>query len=344
MSINVERLSSDESDRWSRAVERSSQTTPFHQYEALRQMARTKDKELALLAGFRGQEPVGLLPVFRYNRGPLTLVRSPLLAVGIRNIGPALVNHEKLKQRKREMTNRQFVDGALDWLRENYDPDHVEFKTTHRYADVRPFIWNDFDVETNYTYILDLPGDRDELLQQFSKSTRRNIRNRDPDAYSIHEAGEEGIRKIHYHIKRRYEQSDVEYVGTPLELKLGLYESLPEGQVRPYVCEVDGEYASGIIALEYGDTAYFWRGGAKNDANVPVNTYLHWHVMCEAMNRGLDRYHIMGATNERVSKYKSKFGPRLKPEYTLRSQTTRMQAATELHAAVSKGVEAIVQS
>ena len=49
---------------WNDLVDRSSQATPFHRAECLDVLAAHADATLHPYAGFKGQEPVGIFPIF----------------------------------------------------------------------------------------------------------------------------------------------------------------------------------------------------------------------------------------------------------------------------------------
>lgn len=76
----------------------------------------------------------------------------------------------------------------------------------------------------------------------------------------------------------------------------------------------DGEFVGGIVVLDDGDRVYRWQGGVRVDGyDFPANDLLDWHVMTDALDRGVAEYDLVGADNERISEYKAKFGPVLFP-------------------------------
>jgi hypothetical protein len=283
------------------------------------------------LRGVKGQETVGLLPLFEESKGPLTFVYSPPTELEVPYLGPLLLGTDQLKRRKAEKRNRRFVEGCLDWLDATLDPDHVDIRTTDRYRDPRPFIWNDFDVDPAYTYVVDVSPDGDELLQRFSSGVRKAIRDADEDAYTIEEGGEDVIRRVLQQLRRRFEGSDEDYEGVAIPFAIELYRALPAGQFRPYECRVDGEYVGGGIVLESADTAYHWRGGAKTDVDFPVNELVDWHAMREAAERGKTRFDLVGGMEPRLCEYKAKFNPEPRLLYLARRKSPRMAALSSLY-------------
>ncbi len=327
MTIEIQEADDSTLERWNSYVEQSDGTTPFHRREALAHLAETANAEVRYLVGYKGQEPVGLFPIFVTTKGPFRLVYSPPPHLEVYYLGPALLNFSKLKQRKAERRHREFIDGALAWIDEEIDPSYMDIRTVDEYTDLRPFAWNGFDVSPSYTYILDLTTE--DLLMQFSRDARSNVRNRDEDC-TIREAGVEGIEAVISQIQARHAAQGKEYRITP-EFVTELYERLPDGRVRPYVCERDGDILGGMVTLEAGDTIYRWQGGAKSDVEFPINDLLDWHIIQDARERGLTRYDLVGANLPRLCRYKSKFGPDPVAYYTVQRKTTRMQAVTGMY-------------
>lgn len=320
MSVDVTTLDPQtDADEWNRYVERSDETNPFYRAEALELQAADTGTDVHLLAGFKGQEAVGLFPVFEYRKGPATAVFSPAPFSWSCYLGPALLNVSKLKQRKADRRTKRFVEGCLEWIGEELSPLYTKF-TTGEFDDVRPFVWNGYDVQPGYTYVVDLEGGEDDLMKRFSSDARSNIRNADEDEYVIEVGDGDDVEGIIEQVQARYESQDRPFhLGT--EYARSMYETLPEGCIQPYACRVDGEFAGGILVLESETTRYRWQGGVKpdTDVDVSINDLLDWHVMRDGLEDGLERYDLVGAGVPSINRYKAKFNPRLETQYTITS-------------------------
>jgi hypothetical protein len=327
MTVRVE--TTTDAEEWDSCVDRSPQTGFFHQYDALATLADHFDARFHTLIGYVGQEPVGVFPAFALERGPFRVAASQPPGVEI-NAGPALLNHEKLKQRKAEKRHRKFLSGCMEFVEEVLDPDYLKIATTDRYDDVRPLVNHGLNVRPSYTYVLDLEPGTEELMAQFSSDARSNVRNTDESRYEIREGGVEEIREIVSFVQRRYaEQGEDHYLDAALVADLR--ETLGEDAVRPYVCTVDGEIASGLLVLEYGDTVYRWQGGPRPRVDVPVNDLLDWRVIRDAVDRGLARYDLVGAMLPRLCEYKAKFGADPEPVYLAERRTLPVKLASETY-------------
>lgn len=330
MSIDIEIYGGDDRGRWNDHVERSPHTTPFHRYEALEVLAEDSGSELYPMVGFKGQEPVGLLPIFGLSKGPISGAFSPPPDLKVSYLGPAMLNFDKLKRRKAERRHDAFVNGCVDRLDEECSPNFTQLRTGPWYDDPRPFRWNEFDVDPVYTYVVDLTPDQDALLNSFSSDARRNATNEvDPDL-EITVGDRRSVKRIITQVTERHVRQGESYRLTP-ETVARLYERLGDERVRPYVCTVDGAFVGGVVTVEDERTVYRWQGGAKPETDVPINDRLDWRIMTDAMDRGVEQYDLVGANNQRLCGYKAKFSPNLYTYYSLQKSTRGMGLISGLY-------------
>lgn len=335
MSIEVTELTElDDRTAWNDYVSRTAHASPFHFRESLELVAGLTDTDLRLLVGFKGQEPVGLVPLFEGSKGPLRTVVSPPYGPEVFYLGHVMLHSEGVKERRRERTNRRFVDGCVDWIRTHLEPDLINLRTLDRETDLRSFRNRGFDIDPYYTYVVELDRSSDDLVAGFSRDARSNVRNTDESRYEIEIEGKAACRRINRAVARRFEEQGMEYPVTE-SFAADLYERLPDGTVRPYVCRVDGEFAGGVVALAHGDTVYRWMGGTKTRGDVPANDLLDWRIMVDGIERGEARYDLVGANSSRLSKYKSKFGGELTAYHRVLWRSRRARLASTVRNGVS---------
>lgn len=333
MSIEVRKATTGDLQTWNSLVEKSPQVDLFHRHEALQVLADEAECQLHHLVGFKGQEPIGLFPVFDIKKGPFTTVFSPPPELSIPYLGPALLNMKKLKQRKCERRHQSFLEGCFDWIDDQLNPHYSHIRLNGKYPDLRPLKWEGFDTNTSYTYLVDLTPEEEELLQSFSSDARSNIRNgRDAEDISFQIGDRDALINIVKQVRQRYENQGIAF-HLSNSFVTSLYDELPEGSIRPYVCRASGEFVGGIIAYEHGDTIHRWQGGVKpdSDIDISINDNLDWAVMKDAKSRGLSTYDLVGAENERINKYKAKFNPELHEYYTLERGSTPVNIAAHFY-------------
>jgi hypothetical protein len=333
MSVEVTTADELDADRWDRLVAQSPAGTPFHRRAAVDVLAEHANADLHALVGYKGQEPVGVFPVFEKSKGPVSTAFSPPPDLKVSYLGPAPCNLAKLKARKRERRHRRFVEGCLDYLEREVGPRYVHVRVDPDYPDPRPFDWNDFEVTPRYTYVVDLDRDEDDLFAAFSSDARQNVRAADDAAVEVSEGGRAVVDRILDQVAARHREQDKTYLVTP-EFVGDLYDRLPDGVVRPYAVRVDGEFAGGMVTLESEDTVYRWQGGAKPDADLPVNDALDWRIMSDAVERGKTGYDLVGANNPRLCRYKAKFAPDLRVYHSFQRGTRGMNVASKVYSRI----------
>lgn len=322
---------------WNEYVDRSPHSTPFHRYEALEVQSSHSGTACYPLVGYKGEEPTGIFPVFEVRKGPFRAAFSPPPYLWVGYLGPAMLNVEGLKQRKRDRRHEQFIGGCLEWVRETFDPHYLKFSIVPGFDDLRPFQRNDCTLTLRYTYVVDLKLDREELLMRFSSDGRSNIRDATEaeSSFVIEERGEAAIGHIIRQVRRRYESHDRAFQFSA-PFAVDLYQRLPGGYVRPYVVELDGDPVGGMLVLDDGETVYRWQGGSKPDADIDiaVNDILDWRVMSDALDRGRSVYDMAGAGVRRINTYKAKFNPRLEPAYVVQDSKPGISTLVDVYGEV----------
>ncbi|WP_250137740.1 GNAT family N-acetyltransferase [Halorientalis salina] len=328
--VNVQRLTTGDAETWNGLVDRSPAVTPFHRFGALSVMAAHSGTTLHPLVGYKGEEPVGLFPVFTVEKGFVTAAFSPPPDLKVSYLGPALVPSDDLNQRKRELRRRRFVDAVLDWIDEAFDPRYLSVRTSPTHGDPRPFDWHGYRTRPNFTYVVDLPDDESDLLETVTSDLRRNIRQGREADCEIERVGVEGIEPIISQVRDRHAAQGLSYNVTT-EFVCDLVTALPADCIHVYVCRRDGAFLGGNVVLDTAGTAYGWQGLAKTDHDLPVNDLVHWEVIRDAIERGATEYDLVGANERRLARYKAKFSPRLARYHSVEHTTMVTKAAAEVY-------------
>ena len=330
MGIEVERLDGPDDVDWNSLVERSPMGSVFHHTAALDVLADHSGGRLHLLAGYKGQEVVGLFPVFELSKGPVSTAFSPPPRLGVPALGPVLTNYGKLKRKKLDRRTKGLVDGALDWLERELDPGYTHIETTPAFRDARPFLWSDYEVTPRYTYELDLTGGTDAVLEGFKRNLRSRIRRHEDADYEVFVGGADAIDFIIDQVRARFEQQGETY-AIEAQYVRDLHAALPDDALRPYVGAVDGQYHGGVLVPALGEELFFWQGGGKPDAPLPINDLVHWRIIQDAVDRGLSTYNLTGANTHRIAEYKAKFNPDLSPYYEVERGTRTMNVVSGVY-------------
>ncbi|KAB1185122.1 MULTISPECIES: GNAT family N-acetyltransferase [Haloferax] len=332
MSIEITEADWDDFEAWDSYVEQSPMANLFHQAEALHIQERHSNTTLHPLVGKKGNQVVGIFPLFKKDKGPFSGVFSPPPPLWVPRLGPAMLNVDGLRQRKLESTANGFIEGCNSWIRENLQRNYVQIRTEAALADVRPFKWDGGDVVPEYTYVLDITPDADDLLMTFTSDARKSIRNSDTEGLTIEEGTVDDVGRILQQVKDRFEEQG-EAFNMPIDFAVDLYESLPDGQIRPYVVRYEGTFVSGMLVYEYRDRMFRWQGGVRPDVDVgfSVTELLDWHIIQDGKSRGVTHYDLVGAGDSRLNRYKTKYNPDLELFFSVRSGSRGMKTAVDLY-------------
>lgn len=315
---------------------------PFHAPEALRVLDEHASGDLQLFAGYNGDRPVALLPVFGRSTPLGRVLTSPPPGMGVSRLGPVLMPASP-KRSKREKLNREFTDLVVDATRADSRATLLRMVCPTAYGDPRPYVWDGLDIETQWTYRLSV-DDRtpDELLAAASKSLRREINDAAALDVTVEREGLDGTRAVFDETRKRYaEQGESLSVSWPYVRDL-VRAMRATDRARTYVArDAEGRFLTGITVLYSNDAAYFWQGGTRcvHDG-VAVNGLLHWNVIEDIAQDpprpSVSTYDLLGANTERLSRYKSKFGSALTPYYVVESGGLGMTAAKKAYELVGR--------
>ncbi len=335
--MEIEQLTLEE---WGDALPRSGFEV-FHDPDALAVLDNHIDAELQLYGAYKGQQVVGLLPVFVDEKSIGRTVFSPAVSFGVPRLGP-IINPNSPKRRKWERINSGLAEAVIERL--EIDKRSTLFRMTCPlgYTDPRPYGWNEFTMEPEFTYVVDLEGcdDVEDAMTGFSKSLRNEMRRYDELDLTIETEGIDAALRIYDDVVEQYQEYDDTAPMSRLFLR-DLLSRLDDDRWRVYVARTpDGTYKSGIITLFSNDLAYYWQGGVTASyERVSVNNLLQ-HVILEDLVtdpelESVTGYDLVGANTERLCEYKGKFNGELRPYYVVESSGLEMTVAKSVYRAVS---------
>lgn len=313
---------------WNDILARTPDRTPYHRSEFLATMEKHSNTRLRPYVGYKGQEPVGLFPVFELSKGPLASAFSPLPGMKIPYLGPVFTPPPGIKRRKLERRNRDFIEAVLDRIEDDIAPRFTNVRTTPTYTDDRPFLWEGHEATPRSTYVVDLTVSEEALITAFSKDARRNIRT--DESYEVYQGDVADVKRVLQAVRDRHSEQGLDFPLTE-SVTVDLFRRLPEECMTVHVCTQGDTFRGGGITLQTADTVYGWLTAGEHSCDLPVNDLVYWHIMRESKRDGYEAYDLVGANNPRLSSYKAKFGPELHSYSTLSKKTLDGQIASKLY-------------
>ncbi|MFC7137881.1 GNAT family N-acetyltransferase [Halobaculum litoreum] len=244
----------------------------FHTPEALDALDAHANGDLRLYGGFKGEQVVGLAPVFVRKQAIGTAALSPPPGFAVPRLGP-LVMPVSPKQRKRERVNGRFTEGLLEELDVGASTTLFRMVCPASYPDPRPFAWSELSMTPSFTYHLPVQSDTDAMLKSFSKSLRREITDAEELDVTVEVGDERAVRRIFEQARDRYDEQDRPFTLTWPYVR-DLTDALSSvGRCRAYVArDGNGMFRSGIVVLYSNDAAYFWLGAPSRRSTAPPST------------------------------------------------------------------------
>jgi len=304
----------------------------FHDPDALAVLDDHTDAEVQLYGAYKGEQAVGLLPVFVSERPIGRTVLSPPTSFSVPRLGP-IISPNSPKRHKRERINQELAEAVIETLGLDTRTTLFRMSCPIGYTDPRPYAWQDLSVTPRFTYVIDLEdAPVESVVQRFSKSLRREMRKRDDLDLSIETEGIDAAMRVYEDVVAQYHAYDD---PAPLSRAFlwDLLESLDDDRWRVYVARTpDGEYKSGVITLYGPDLAYFWQGGVTASYDgISVNSLLHYAILedigTDPELESVTGYDLVGANTERLCEYKAKFNSDLRQYYVVESSGLEMSVA-----------------
>jgi lipid II:glycine glycyltransferase (peptidoglycan interpeptide bridge formation enzyme) len=294
---------------WDEIINHTINGTLFHSWEWLKIIEKYSDSQLIPLVFYDSDDdiPFGAIPLFFVKKMGLKLIFSPPPATGI-TLGPVLVK-KGYKQYRFEMAYQDFANSIDEFLKK-INPNYYFIITSPGLLDVRPFLWNNFDVVPSYTYKLNLTLGEENIWNNLSQSLKTNIKTGRKQGIDIIESHDiQSAEYVFASLKQRLLQQ-----GRSMSLKLDYLKELlgkfDQSAIKTYLARYNGKIVGSDICIIYRDTTISWMGGSRNESNkIKANELLRWHEIEEAMRNGFKWFEIEGANTIQLCDSKSRFDP-----------------------------------
>lgn len=286
----------------------------FHTWAWMRVIENLYHAEQMPFGIFDGPDMIGVFPLFRLRRGPLTILASPLGSIGY---GGPLV--DKLYHR----TVMEQLDGLLKRL----GADYVELRLPERPA---PETLTDrhYTLQELQTYVLSLNRSPQELWMSLERRCRTAIRKAQKNDIQIVEGADKSFLNVYYEMakdtyrksRRRPPYSQQEYSAVWDILRA-------YGRIKVLLASYEGKVIAGALILHFRSRLYGWeRAGFRAYYSLNANNLLDWALIEWGASNGMLEYDMMGANIPSIAGFKKSFGGELRT-YTCAYKDVSWQAS-----------------
>lgn len=312
----------NDKDVWDKFVDGSKYGLLFHRWDFLKIVEKHTGYTFLPYGVYKGNELIGVFPFFCWKIGGLKLLYSPprRSLVYVPYMGPVMGNdYDGYKQRRKEAVFNSMIDEIGEEI-SRLSPSYIFTLTVPRLIDVRPFKWNGYDVQVEFTYIVNIKKPIEELWYDLTSDCKKNIRMCEKIGLEFKQ--EYDLEKFFSIMQKRLDREGYTYFHRQkIEYVKDIMKTFPENVKMHFLYRGRDVVALGINC-EYKKRYILWMGGATVDQNMNYNDYFLWECLKYAKARGCEEFENCGADEKRLNWQKSKLNPSLNICYAIRKSNS----------------------
>lgn len=195
---------------------------------------------------------------------------------------------------------------------------YIRVRTSPGLPDSRPFMWEEYDVNPLYTYVIKLDDDR-SIWNRLHRKTRVSIEKTKREGVKVEMGDYDDLRYLRTALYSRFKEQGYrpreDYYRGYLN---NLYREFYPENMRIFVAKLNGERVGGLVTLCYKDWAALWIGIPKlRLSGIYPNDLVQWEAIKWACSETYRRYELMESGDDpRLIAFKSKFNPDLVPWFS----------------------------
>jgi lipid II:glycine glycyltransferase (peptidoglycan interpeptide bridge formation enzyme) len=304
--------------QWDDFVDFSTTGSLFHKTAWLEAAAEETKTELIRILGFWGENIFIALPIFVKRSMGFKVAFSPPPKCLIPAMG-LVISNDNVKQDGFEKKYFRAVDSIEKFIKSRLKVDYIRIVNSVELNDIRPFRWNNYRADPNYTYFINLNGDEKKKFENMKGQVRQHIRR--AQKYSdlqIVSGDRRDYSDLIKLVRDRYSDQNLSLPVSDIYMKKIFDEYYNTNLFMIKAVQNNKHLLTGIVLLKYKNKIQFWIGGIPpKEKFVGINEFLHWNVIKENLNTNFKYYDLVGANTEHLCRYKSKFNPALRLYFTV---------------------------
>jgi hypothetical protein len=292
-------------DIWNNLVENSDEGTIFHTTHWL----NATNHNYEIIGCYKGEKIVGG-GAFIQNKNSLRQksISSPPLTP----YSGIIFEKDASKKITRYSDRKKITDKILAYLDDKYQD--IRISLPPQFEDIQPFIWNGFEADVSYTYLLKL-DDTKLIWKQMDSSLRRDIRRAEKDGLKIQITDD--FKTMLELVKKTFQRQDHTF-KTKEKYALRYNQALKKiNKCKSFICYDDTKPIAGVYIVWDNKRSYYLLGGydSKN-SHHGAGALAMWTAIKYTTNKlHLKEFDFEGSMIQPVEKYFRKFGGDLTPKY-----------------------------
>lgn len=180
--------------------------------------------------------------------------------------------------------------------------------------DMQPFVWKNFSVVPNYTYLLDLSLTTEEMYGNFTTDKRNSISKATRDGMTVEVCTD--MKLIEKMVSGTYKRKTKKLNESILAQIL--FKFADSSNSFAFMCRREDEPLAACFCLYYNNTCYYLLGGySQQGKHQGAGTLALWKCIEHAKSIGLKKFDFEGSMLPEVEKFFRGFGGDLVPYYTI---------------------------
>jgi len=298
----------DDRDVWDTFVDGSASGRLFHKWDFMKITQKHTGFMFLPYGVFKGNELICVFPLFQRQMHGLTVLLSP---PPLQSVIPYLGfvmgrRYDTAKQSKKESMLKAVMED-LDAELAALAPNYLAIAQVPGFIDVRQFLREGYDTRIHFSYVIDLAPPLPEIWDGFSSNLRTKLRKVEKNGYRLEKSTD--LTAFYSTVAERFSEPDMNIPMISRSYFEDLFRAYPDELGLYYLYDADGA-VTGVQATQEYKVFTLWMGAPKMTA-MPGNEFLQWLLLGRAKEAGYRQMENVGANNENLNLFKSKFNPSL---------------------------------
>ena len=298
----------DDGSAWDTFIDESATGRLFHKWDFMKITQKHTGFRFLPYGVFKGNELIAVMPLFqRQSHGINILLSPPPLQSVVPYLGFVMGSrYDTAKQSKKESLLK-LVGDDLEGEFAALAPNYLSITQVPGFIDVRRFLRDGYQTRLHFTYLIALDPPLEEIWNSFSSNLRTKLRKVEKNGYRIEKSTDISI--FYSTVAERFSDPEMNIPMISCAYFEELFRAYP-GELGLYYLYDDEDAVTGVQATQEYKAFTLWMGAPKMTA-MPGNEFLQWLLLQQAKEAGYRHMENVGANNENLNLFKSKFNPSL---------------------------------
>lgn len=298
----------DDGSAWDTFIDESATGRLFHKWDFMKITQKHTGFRFLPYGVFKGNELIAVMPLFqRQSHGINILLSPPPLQSVVPYLGFVMGSrYDTAKQSKKESLLK-LVGDDLEGEFAALAPNYLSITQVPGFIDVRRFLRDGYQTRLHFTYLIALDPPLEEIWNSFSSNLRTKLRKVEKNGYRIEKSTDISI--FYSTVAERFSDPEMNIPMISRAYFEELFRAYPT-ELGLYYLYDDEDAVTGVQATQEYKAFTLWMGAPKMTA-MPGNEFLQWLLLQQAKEAGYRHMENVGANNENLNLFKSKFNPSL---------------------------------